>query len=250
MRLGLYQATSPSGDIDAGLAVLNDALHQAKAASIDMLVLPELFLPGYQACVHGALGDTVIDKAQAAAADHGVALTIGLPEPRDGATFNSAFSFGSDGALLATYQKIQLFGPDEAGAFKAGSDYVVFDYKGVRFGLMICYDVEFPEHVRALKRLGAQAILVPTANMEPFSNVNQYLVPARAMENAVTVVYANYCGSEGALEYVGRSLIAGPDGHSLAVKGHAPGLAFADLPTGWREHDVPLSTQLQDLKPL
>ncbi|MCY3612219.1 MAG: hypothetical protein OXH51_11870 [Gemmatimonadetes bacterium] len=54
---------------------------------------------------------------------------------------------------MASYRKIQLFGPDEQALYTAGDAYVTFAFKGTRFGLLICYDAEFPEHVRHLAGL-------------------------------------------------------------------------------------------------
>ena len=66
--------------------------------------------------------------------------------------------------------------------------------------------------------------------MQPFTNVNEVTVPARALESGLTIVYANYTGTEGDLTYTGRSLIAGPDGRALAAMGEETGLIHADLP--------------------
>lgn len=251
MRLGLYQALSPAGDLSAGFATIASALARARDAGVDMLVMPELFLPGYNSVPEGAPEgwDAVEPRLATLCAEAGVALTIGLAEYAEGTRYNIALALAADGSPLARYRKIQLFGPREAALFTPGEDLVTFDYLGHRFGLLICYDVEFPEHVRALARAGADAILVPTANPKPFVNVNTLLVPARAAENALTIVYANLCGREEDLDYVGMSLIAGPDGYSLAQKGQSPGLAVAELPTGWRENDIPLATQLADYRP-
>lgn len=244
MLLGLYQTKSPAGDVPAGLSTIEKALSEAAAASVDMLVMPELFLPGYGAAVGGTHYEGLIEMAQDAAKAHGLALVMGVPDQGE----NAAFAFGPDGGVLARYAKIQLFGEAEAEAFHPGKAYAVFEYMGVRIGLLVCYDVEFPEHVRALKRLGAEVILVPTANMMPFVNIHTIAVPARALENAVTIVYANYCGSEGDLTYTGLSGIFGPDGYLVAGKAQGEGLCVAELPGPWREHDIPLSTQLSDLK--
>lgn len=248
MRLALYQCNSPAGDLSAGLTVLDKVAGQAAGQFVDMLVLPELFLPGYDAAVAGAEGPDGLDAVAKIAAQHGIGLTIGSVETDGSARYNCATAFGADGAQLASYSKIQLFGEREAGAFVPGEDYVVFDYRGRRFGLLICYDVEFPEHVRALKRLGAEILLVPTANMMPFVNVNQIMVPARAMENALTIVYANYCGTEGDLIYTGLSGIFGPDGYPMASKGINPGMIIADVSVQTDEHVIPLSTQIADLR--
>jgi len=251
MRIGLYQTPSPAGDIPAGFAVIQTALCAAAQAGIDMLVLPELFLPGYNAVTAtppDGWGNTLPRLTQICAA-HGVGLTIGLPEYDGGAVYNSAYAFDADGVILAKYRKVQLFGPREKSLFTPGDQLVTFEYRGTRFGLMICYDVEFPEHVRALTRAGATAILTPTANMMPFVNVCLMQVPGRAMENGVTIVYANYNGAEGDLTYVGHSVISGPDGYPLAAKANSTGLLMAELPTGLGENAIPYSTQLADYRP-
>ena len=250
MIVGLYQAESPKGNVAKAIETLAQVLESAASANVDMLVFPEVFVPGYGAATSmppDGWGDV---EAQLAALckSHTIGMTIGLPEYSDGKVFNSALAFGADGQELARYRKIQLFGEMENALYTPGDSYTTFTYMGRTFGLLICYDVEFPEHVRALKRMGAEIVLVPTANMMPFINVNQFLVPARAAENDVTVVYANYCGSEGDLDYVGLSTICGPDGHQLAGKGTGPGLCIAEIPNGWSEHGIPASTQISDLR--
>ena len=250
MIIGLQQTISPAGDIPAGVCVIEQALADASRSGIDMLVMPELFLPGYNSVTPSRPPgwDAVIAGLGDMCRRHETALTIGLPEYAPDAVYNAAFVFGPDGTELARYRKAQLFGPREHSLFAAGDQHVVFDHRGVRFGLLICYDVEFPEHTRALSRAGAKVILVPTANMMPFVNVSQLLVPARAAETATTIVYANYCGAEGDLTYTGLSTICGPDGYALAAKGTGPGQISAALPGNWSEHDIPHSTQLADLR--
>jgi len=96
-------------------------------------------------------------------------------------------------------------------------------------GLLICYDVEFPENARRLALSGADLIIVPTANMIPYEFVANTIVPARAFENQLYVGYANYCGSEGQIEYCGLSCIASPDGADATRAGHDQQLIAADL---------------------
>lgn len=251
MIVGLYQAPQPSS-MQEGLATIATALSAAARSSADMLVFPEAFLPGYTA-VHRErpeAWDEVQDDIANLCRRHEVGVTIGLPEYVEDRLFNTAQAFAHDGTHLASYRKIQMFGPDERALYTSGDTYEIFDFKGRRFGLLICYDAEFPEHVRQLAKLGAEVILVPTANMMPFVNVNQILIPARAAENAVTIVYANYCGTSGGLEYVGLSAIHGPDGYPLGAKGTGEGLLIAELPDGRSERGIPLSSQLDDLKHL
>lgn len=236
--------------MEEGLATIDAALSAGARSGADMLVLPEAFLPGYTAVtrVIPKAWDEIQEDVANLCRRHKVGMTIGMPEYAEDRVFNTALAFSHEGTHLARYRKIQLFGPDEKALYTPGDTHATFDYKGTRFGLLICYDVEFPEHVRHLVRLGAEVILVPTANMMPFVSVNQILIPARAMENAVTIVYANYCGTSGGLEYVGLSAIHGPDGYPLGAKGIGEGLAVAELPDGGSERGIPLSSQNADLR--
>ncbi|MEP4198399.1 MAG: nitrilase-related carbon-nitrogen hydrolase [Aliishimia sp.] len=107
MRLAFYQIKSPAGDVPAGLSLLKTALAEAAIKRVDMLVLPELFLLGYNA-VLGTPDQVASDLQTSVAwlcAQHGVALTLGLPERANGKLFNSAFSFGPDVETLASSAK-------------------------------------------------------------------------------------------------------------------------------------------------
>ena len=248
MRIGCYQCASPAGDMTKGLALIDAALAQAACGNIDMLVLPELFLPGYNAVTANMPQgwDSVMPDLQQMCLKHGVALTIGLPEYTADAVYNAAYAIGSEGQRLAKYRKVQLFGPREAELFTPGDTLCSFAYLGTTFGLLICYDIEFPEHARALALAGVTTILTPTANMAPFIGVNTTLVPARALENGVTVAYANYKGSEGDLAYVGHSVIAGPDGTPQAAHKSGEGMISACVEA---DATIPLSTQRDDYRP-
>ena len=83
--------------------------------------------------------------------------------------------------------------------------------------------------------------------MQPFTHVARHTVPAMAANHGVTIVYANYCGTEGDLTYVGGSLIAGPHGEILAQAGDTPALLVADIPA---RDPARLSTQAADLRTL
>ena len=248
MKIGCYQCASPAGSVSAGYAVVERALARAREGGVALLVMPELLFPGYNADPGEDFDpDAVVVRVRGLVRKFGVALVFGLAERVEGGWANAALALAPDGSELARYRKVQLYGARERRLFRPGDAHVVFTWRGKRFGLLICYDVEFPEHVRALASAGCEAILVPTANMAPFMGVNLILVPARAMENAVAIAYANLCGREGDLAYVGRSLIAGPDGPPLATMGEREGLIVAELGTASLA-GAALSTQRADLQ--
>jgi nitrilase len=251
MRLALLQTPSPLGDSDAACSRAEAALAAAAAMGAAALVLPEVFLPGYNQPDIPAQALTLtaapMQRLARAARHHGTALVAGYAE-RDGAlVYNSAACFAPDGALMANYRKVQLYGPRERALYTPGAGYVTFPLAGTTAALLICYDIEFAPHIKALADRGVTLILCPTANMQPFTHVVRHTVPAMAANHGVTIAYANYSGVEGDLTYVGGSLIAGPHGEILAQAGEGPALLIADLPP---RDAARLSTQSADLRSL
>ena len=92
---------------------------------------------------------------------------------------------------------------------------------GMRAGLLICFDVEFPEYTRRLALAGAEIALVPTAQPDneyaPF--IADKIVPVRAFENGIAIVYADHAGKDERFAYAGRSCIVMPDGSDAARAG-------------------------------
>lgn len=235
MRLAVMQENSPAGDLAAACQVVEGALMAASEAGAVALVVPEVFLPGYNhPDIKGqALDDDapVFRLLRQAAAKAGITLVLGYAEAADGQVFNTALAIGPAGQTLARYRKIQLYGDRERAIYRPGDAYATFDLVGRKTALLICYDIEFAPHVAALAAQGVEVILVPTANMMPFTHVVRHTVPAMAANHGLTIAYANFCGVEGDLTYVGGSLIAGPHGEVLAQAGEYPALLIADVPT-------------------
>ena len=249
MRLALWQGTSPAADIDTACAEAEAALTAASALGAAALVLPEIWLPGYNQPNIPAralpLDSPPLRRLAAAARHHSTALVTGYAERDGDRLYNSAACFGPDGALLCNYRKVQLYGPREQALFTTGDRLPIFRIGEETVAILICYDVEFAPHVKSVADRGATVILCPTANMLPFTHVADHTVPAMAANHGLAIAYANYCGTEGDLTYTGRSTIAGPHGEILARAGETPALLVADIP---RRDPARLSTQSADLK--
>jgi len=254
MIIAAYQGPSPEGDTKNALAKVKETLAKAARKNAEMVVFPELFFPGYNqmetnarvAQKQGGPWETQLAKL---AKEHGCGLTIGWAERDGDSIYNSASTFDRTGKKLAHYRKIQLWGPSEKATFEFGDRYSTFILSGIKTGLLICYDVEFPQHVRALAQMGVQLVFVPTANPEKFDFVCNTLVPARASENALTIAYANYCGSDNGLSFCGQSTIVGPDAQSLAsASSDQENLIIADLASIKNIDADLLSTQLADFR--
>ena len=234
MRTAIWQTPSPAGDIEAALTGLTAALHSAAAAGATMLVTPEAFLPGYNCNDIRSLaqprGGPWLASVATLCRMAGCGVTLGYAERDGDRIFNAAVAFDSTGAELAHYRKVQLYGPREKAIYHPGDAYATFELNGIKTALLICYDIEFAPHIAALAAQGVQLILCPTANMLPFTHVVRFTVPAMAANHGLTIAYANYCGTEGDLTYVGGSLIADPYGEPLVQAGQGPALLMADLP--------------------
>lgn len=250
---GLQHPGHP-GDVAANLAVVADAAREAKKRGADLLVTPEMFVTGYNigARVAELASEPLVARVQELAANAGIAVVAGLPERLEHGVANTALLVDETGAELARYRKTHLFSDLDRALFVPGTALGgVTEYRGVRLALLICYDVEFPEPVRAAARQGAHVVVVPTAQMEPFAFVAETLIPVRAWENQVYVAYVNRSGAEGDLRYVGRSSIAAPSGQVLdALRPEQPtGLVVATVDTDLVAEGQRLNPYLDDLRP-
>jgi predicted amidohydrolase len=232
MRLAAFQMVAAPGDVPRNLAMIVDAAERAKAAGVDVLVVPELATTGY------GIGDALFALAEeadgsqtreigAAAERLGTTIVAGFPERAGDVVYNAALVATPAGARHV-YRKCQLYGDYEKRRFAPGpAAPEVFDIGGgVRLGVLICFDVEFPEHVRRLARAGADLIAVPTALPDElaFRVIPDRVVSVRAFENQLPIIYANHADADPGFTFAGRSVICLPDGSDAA---RAPSFASA-----------------------
>ncbi len=232
-RLALWQGAGVAGDLAATLAEAARVAEEAGRAGADLLVFPEGFLTGYH--LPGLAPEALRGVEGALAELRGVAKTAGvdvvmgthLATPEGLA--NAAVVVDRAGVERGRYVKRAMFGAWERATFVPGRSGLVVELGGLRVGVAICYDVEFPELIRADARAGADLVVVPTALMEPHGAVARLIPPARALENQIFVAYANRVGAEAGLTYTGLSCICGPGGEMLAQAGVEPALLIAEL---------------------
>ncbi|RSM48292.1 carbon-nitrogen hydrolase [Amycolatopsis balhimycina DSM 5908] len=221
----------------------------------DLVVTAEMSTTGYHigARTHElaepADGPTAA-RLSALAKETGVALAYGYPETDGEHVYNSVQLIDAGGRRLANYRKTHLFGALDKAWFTPGDEAVVqADVGGVRVGLLICYDVEFPELVRAHALAGTELLVVPTALMSPYELVADTLVPARAYESQLFVAYANRCDTERELVYCGRSCVVAPTGEVLARAGAGPEVIAADVTRDALVASRAENTHLADRRP-
>lgn len=239
------------------LAAIQKSAAAASALGSALLVTPEMSLTGYasfrnmQAMAEprdGYMVNTLLDIARKA----DIAVVAGMPELDGDDVFNSAVCALPSGVAYF-YRKCHLFASYETRAFKKGHEISpLFKIGEMQAGMMICYDVEFPEWTRSLALAGAELFIVPTALPKGPENerVSRLMVPTRALENHVTIVYAGLCGSEEKISYQGGSCIVGPDGIDLARAGCQPSLLTTQVQKAPPAHEMTdsyLTDRLPDL---
>lgn len=233
MKIALAQTPGLIENISGAFALMETKAAEAKSNGADLLILPEMYLSGYNIGPDSALkhAQTIADlkPAQDIAKTHNIALCFGYPELVGNSVANAAVLIGAGGEILLNYRKSHLYGDLDRAMFKTlGTEFPTAELHGYKIGLLICYDIEFPEPARRLALAGIDILLIPTAQMEPYEQVAKHIIPARAYENQIYVAYANHSGSDDGLDYIGLSSICGPNGDILAAAGKGEEMLYAD----------------------
>jgi (R)-amidase len=222
MKVELAQLT---GQDNATAHNLKQALNAIAACASDtaLIVFPETHLMGFPssetvADVSEPLdGPTVRAIVQAARA-RDVSVVIGMAENEQGRFYNTTLLITPEGVALR-YRKTHLWASDR-GVFSAGDRYTTCLWNGVRVGMLICYDIEFPESARALAQLGAELIIVTNGNMDPYGPTHRTAIMARAQENQAFALMVNRVGEgDGGLVFAGGSALVDPFGTLLHEAG-------------------------------
>jgi predicted amidohydrolase len=218
----LAQVTCQLHDKEGNLKRMRDIVRKTKGK---VVVFPELNLTGYlprDDLFHHA--ETIVGPSikavQKLAKETRKDIVFGAPmkdERVPGLVYNSCLLASGDGGLHR-YDKMYLatFGPFEERVFFAeGKDAVVAEGMHAKLGLMICYDMFFPELAKLETLLGAQMLVnisaAPTTSGPYFRKVT----PGRAVENAIYMAYCNLVGVHGSLVFGGGSAVFGPRGDEL-----------------------------------
>ncbi|MGI8848000.1 MAG: nitrilase-related carbon-nitrogen hydrolase [Candidatus Dormibacteria bacterium] len=245
VRIAAAQYQLAVGDLEANRAAAVHWADRAGVAGAQLVVLPELASSGYvfqseaeaeqlSESIDGPFTDALLAVARA----YDLHVISGLNERGGDGRFNSAILVGPSGHV-ATYRKVQLF-HDERSWFRAGDGLPIVDLPFGRVGMMICFDIWFPEVARALALAGAEIIAVPTNWVASFKRTvydaqgyiqGNYMAIAAAAANGTVVACADRVGTERGTSFLGNSLIVGADGWPVAGPASAsePELLVADV---------------------
>jgi predicted amidohydrolase len=249
----LAQVAPVSGVIEPNVATVVELAAAHRGA--DLIVLPELFLGGYLPDLADELaiepdGPEFAEMRQATA-EHDCGVVVGFAERLADGVANSAAVI-ERGTVAGIYRKTHLFGA-ERDAYVPGDELEPIEAAGRQIGLMICFDLEFPEVARTLHNRGADLFVTPACNPVEFAPDHDLAARARALENGTPNVYVNLVGEYGGLSFPGESQLVGPDGRPELRLGHGPAVVRTDVegaghPDGRLQYDEQFRPELYELE--
>ena len=225
MKVKCIQMNMAFADPDANFALAEKLIREA-AAEADVLVLPETWNTGFFPKENlKELADEDCRRVKAVMGSLAKELNVNIvagsvANCRGGKVYNTATVFDRAGNCVAEYDKTHLFTPmGEDDYFEKGDHLCTFELDGVRCGLIICYDIRFPELTRSLVLGGLDMLFVVSQWPKVRVPHLKALAKARAIENQMFLACCNSCGTAGDTVYGGASTITDPWGETLAEAG-------------------------------
>lgn len=237
MRIALVQLDIIPGDIKFNEATVEKLVEQCAAQQVDAVVLPELWNCGYDLEHLEKNAQTIsgssVKLMGRLAKKFGIYLFGGsIAEKKGDKYYNTMFVFNNKGETIQKYRKIHLFPLflEEQRYFTSGEEWTLVDTPWGKFGLMLCYDLRFPELARNLALRGAKALVIPAQWPKPRVEHWYTLNVSRAIENQLFVFANNRTGKDLSGRYVGCSMVVDPSGNVLAggLKAKDAGIIIAD----------------------
>ncbi len=228
-RMALIQMHCTPGDVRKNVTAAENRIREAQAGGAHFVCLPEAFNTGYyckkikdMALLAEPMGGDTVSRMRALAAELGIYILAPVILATEGGhAENAAILIDDTGKIVGTHSKTHMVG-DERLYFQRGQDYDVIQTKYGRIGLLVCYDVCFPETARILALKGAEIILIPVACRD-LSFYRDWLfnnLAARSIDNVLYVAAACMSGRElPESPFTGCSQFVGPRGAILAVAG-------------------------------
>jgi len=210
-------------------------IEEASNNGAEVVCLPEMFNTGLvfkniKKFAENESGETLTKLRDAAKRYKIIIISGSMPVKEKSAVYNASYLISKKGEIIGNYKKIHTFSPMcEDKHIKGGCKISVFKVGKLKIGLMICYDIRFPELARNLVLKGANILFVPAQFPNPRSEHWNILLKARAIENQLYVVGTNRVGDDETRSYFGNSMVVNPWGETVVKAGQEPDLIYADI---------------------
>lgn len=243
MKIAMIQMSS-SSLLEKNLEKMESFCEKAKVEKADLIIFPEMaYWSGKKEELSKIILEypKVVDRISSWAKKYKLGIIPGtLREPVSGQSekfYNTLLIFDDQGKLLTQYQKIFRFKAnlphhryDETRFCEGGKTPVICEFKGMKIGFAICFDLRFPELFRVLRNQGAQIFILPSAFTVPTGEAHwEILLRARAIENQAYVIAVDQTQVSGeGLEQYGHSIAVGPWGEVLTRMGTEEGMRLVE----------------------
>lgn len=235
MKVTCIQMDMQLGKVDENYAHAKALIEKAMEDQPDVLVLPETWEMGFfpkdeLAVLCDQDGQRIKREIGALAKHYNVNIVAGsVADRHDGKIYNTSFVFNRQGNCIASYDKTHSFSPmGEDDYFTKGDHLCRFTLDGVSCGIIICYDIRFPELTRSLTVDGLDMLFVVSQWPKVRTFHLRSLTTARAIENQMFLCCCNSCGTAGQTVYGGNSAIIDPWGETIALAGEQEQLLTAE----------------------
>jgi len=237
LKFAIIQMNVKVGDVAHNKQILMQKLTEAISVDHkpDVILFPEMWNTGYALTEISSLADEngkeTIAMLSNFAKQHQVNIIGGsIAQKKGDGVYNTIFAFNRKGELINDYSKLHLFRlMDEEKYLQAGDKLGLLEVDGVQAGMLICYDIRFPELTRSLALQGAQILFVPAQWPKPRLHHWKTLLTARAIENQMYVVACNRMGVSGETEFFGHSMVIDPWGEIIVEAGEEETILFGEI---------------------
>lgn len=234
MKIAAVQMDIAFGKPDANFGKVAEYLEEAVQNGAETIVLPEMWNTGYALTELEELADSserTVEFLKTFAKEHGVNIVGGsVSTKKQGGFFNTMYVVNQGGEVVSEYDKAHRFGlMDEHIHLEEGDGLGTFELDGAVCGGVICYDIRFPEWIRAQALNGAKVIFVPAEWPEARIDHWRVLLQARAIENQCFVVAVNRIGHDPKNEFGGSSMVIAPWGEIRLDMKKQEGIGYAEI---------------------
>jgi len=245
LKVTLGQFEPGFGDKQGNLEKMEKVIEQASLEGSKLVLFPELCLSGYfiqdiKTEIAEPIDGKSVQYMQSLCKKRSVHAIFSWPElGEDRRIYNSACLISDHGEIAGNYRKVHLY-DREKEIFEPGDTFKVFQTALGRIGIMICFDLDFPESARSLYAGGADIIMVPTNNFYPYERYQEVYLKARSMENELPIAICNRTGQEQDLVYFGESAAYDAHGYQLMKLDEKANAVTVEIPLN-KEKDNNLS---------
>lgn len=222
------------GDIDANLRTAQNLIKKASKYKPQLIVLPEMFATDFYYPYVKEISKDVFNELMSffinTSYNYGCYIVGGtIPELVNGRLYNTSFVSSPDRNIIGYQRKIHPFTLTEEDKYFTGGDTLnVINCPLAKLGIIICYDIRFPEVARSLTLKGAEVLICPAQFPAPRQHHWEILLKSRAIENQVYMIGANRIGGR-KIKYFGKSLVVDPFGEVVEEIGSSEDVLIANI---------------------